>query len=42
MSAFFPALVDPTVLEINPLFLGFVDDDVVPILPFFLFSYYPV
>ena len=30
MSVFFPTLVDPTVLEISPLFMGFVDDDVVP------------
>ena len=34
MSVFFPTLVDPAVLEIRPLFLGFVDDDVVPL--FFL------
>ena len=30
MSVFFPTLVDLAVLEISPLFLGFVDDDVVP------------
>ena len=30
VSVFFPALVDPAVLEINFLFLGFVDDDVFP------------
>ena len=29
--------MDPVVLEISPLFLGFVDDDVVPLLLFFFF-----
>ena len=40
VSAFFLALVEPTTLEISLLFMGFVDDDVVPLLLlFFSFPY---
>ena len=41
MSAFSPALVDPAVLEISLLYLGFVDDDVIPLLfSLFIFSFF--
>ena len=39
MRVFFPTLVDLAILEISPLFLGFVDDDVVP--PFFFLLLLP-
>ena len=41
VSVFFLALVDSVVLEINPLFLSFVND-VVPLFCFVSFSYYPI
>ena len=47
MSVFFPALVDLVILEISPLFLGFVDDDVVPfffllLLPHLVHFMFPI